>query len=342
MASSRTTTTFVLLGIVIVALTASGVVLLRNETSSAGRIGMAVEFMDHAAAAYVAQDKGWYETRGLKLASYKSYVTGMALASALSRNDIQVAYICLVPAINAYANAGVPIRIVAGTHKYGYALVVNPEVVTRVEDLVKDTVRTGCVREGGTVDLLLNRTIDTYRLDRHQVLGKVRRMNPPKLLIAIKTGQLDAAFLPEQWASVAEDLGFSMLLTAQDVWPEMQGSVLVVKEELIRESPEVVRTLVTVNEDATRWINRHPEEAARTLVRILSVTEEEAMPADVATLAAKLEMSFDTMLRSMKRLEYSTAISLNDVQEVIDYTVKLGYIKKSFPAEEIVDTRFMQ
>ena len=342
MASSRATTTLVLLGIVIVALTASGVVLLRNETNSEGRIGMAVEFMDHAAAAYVAQDKGWYEARGLKLASYKSYVTGMALASALVRKDIQVAYICLVPAINAYANAGVPIKIVAGTHKYGYALVVNPEVVTRVEDLVKDAVRTGCVREGGTVDLLLNRTIDTYRLDRHQVLGKVRRMNPPKLLIAIKTGQLDAAFLPEQWASLAEDLGFSMLLTAQDVWPEMQGSVLVVKEELIRESPEVVRKLVAVNEDATRWINRHPEKAAHTLARVLSVTGEEAMPADVVTLAAKLEMSFDTMLRSMKRLEYSTAISLNDVQEVIDYTVKLGYIKKSFPAEEIVDTRFMQ
>ena len=86
-------------------------------------IGMAVEFMDHAACAYISQDKGWFEEEGLNLASYESYVTGMALASALARGDIQVAYLCLVPAINVYANAKVPIKIVAGTHKYDYDLV---------------------------------------------------------------------------------------------------------------------------------------------------------------------------------------------------------------------------
>ena len=342
MASSRAATAAILSGLVLVALTISSVFLFRNETDSEGRIGMAVEFMNHAAAAYVAQDKGWYEAQGLNLTSYKSYVTGMALASALARGDIQVAYMCLVPAINAYANARVPVKIVAGTHKYGYALVANPEVVTRVEDLVKDGVRTGCVREGGAVDALLNRTIDKYRLDRWQVLGKVRRMNPPRMLIAIKTGQLDAAFLPEQWASMAEDLGFQVLLTAQDVWPGMQGSVLVVKEELIRESPELVQKLVAINDDATRWINEHPEEAANTLARMLSATGTKVMPANVATLTAKLEMSSAMMLRSMNRLEYSTAISVNDVQEAIEHAVKLGYIKESFPAEEIVDTRFMQ
>ena len=342
MASSKALTATILSGLVLIALIISGVSLFRSETDSEERIGMAVEFMNHAAAAYVAQDKGWYEAQGLRLASYKSYVTGMALASALARRDIQVAYMCLIPAINAYANAEVPIKIVAGTHKHGYALVVNPEVVTRVEDLVKDGVRTGCVREGGAVDVLLNRTIDKYRLDRGQVLGKVRRMNPARQLIAIKTGQLDAAFLPEQWASMAEDLGFRMLLTAQDVWPGMQGSVLVVKEEIIRERPELVRKLVAVNDDATRWITEHPKEAADTLARVLSVTGAEVMPANAAALTAKLEMSSETMLRSMNRLKYSTAISVKDVQEVIEYAVKLGYIKESFPAEEIVDTGFMQ
>lgn len=303
---------------------------------------MAVEFMDHAAAAYVALDKGWYRAKGLDLSSYTSYVTGMALASSLARRDIQVAYMCLVPAINTYANARVPIKIVAGTHKHGYALVVNPVVVSRVEDLANDGVRMGCVREGGAVDLVMNRTMDKYKLDRSEILSKVRRMNPPKLLIAIKAGQLDAAFLPEQWSSMAEGLGFHMLLTSQDVWPGMQGSVLVVKEELIQESPELVRTLVAVTDDATRWINAHPEAAASTLARVLSVTGQELMPADIATLTSELEMSSETMLRSMKRLDYSTAISLRDVQDVIDYEVELGYIRQSFPAEEIVDTSFMQ
>jgi len=57
-------------------------------------IGMAVEFMDHAACAYIARDKGWFEEEGLKLTAYESYVTGMTLAAALARGDIEVAYIC--------------------------------------------------------------------------------------------------------------------------------------------------------------------------------------------------------------------------------------------------------
>ena len=55
-------------------------------------IGIAIEFMDHAASAYVSQYQGWFEEEGLDINSYESYVTGMALASALGRGDIQAAY----------------------------------------------------------------------------------------------------------------------------------------------------------------------------------------------------------------------------------------------------------
>lgn len=336
-----TTKTGLLAALVLAATAIFAFALFRKSCNREGQTGMAIEFMDHAAAAYVAHDKGWYETQGLSLSSYTSYASGMALASALARRDVQIAYVCLVPAINAYANAGVPIKIVAGTHRYGYALVANPEVVARVEDLARDGLRLGCVREGSAVDVLMNRTLDKYRLSRGNVQRGARRMNPPQLLLAIESRQIDAAFLPEQWASMAEDLGFKMTLTARDVWPGMQGSVLVVKAELIRDHPEMVRTLVAVNDQATRWINAHPDEAADTLVRTLSVTGEKIMPADAATLMSKLRMSREMMLRSMRRLEYTTAISREDVQDVIDYMVKLGYIKRSFPAEEIMDTRFM-
>ena len=160
-------------------------------------IGMAVEFMDHAACAYISQDKGWFEEAGLNVTAYESYITGMALSSALTRGDIQVAYMCLVPAVNAYANAEVPIKIVAGTHKYGYGLVVNPDKVKNVNDLEQPGMRIGCVREGGAVDVLLHKTIDIYSLDEGNVLGNIQRMNPPKLALSIKMDQLDAAFMPE-------------------------------------------------------------------------------------------------------------------------------------------------
>ena len=305
-------------------------------------IGMAVEFMDHAACAYISQDKGWFEEEGLNLASYESYVTGMALASALARGDIQVAYLCLVPAINVYSNAKVPIKIVAGTHKYGYGLVVNPEKIKSIKDLEGSDIRLGCVREGGAVDVLLHKTIDKYNLDEKKILNNIQRMNPPKQVLAINTGQLDAAFLPEQWATMAEESGFKMLLMSQDVWPEMQGSVLVVKDELIRDHPEVVEKLVKISQKATDWINQHPQEAAEIVARQLQEAGGSLFPVEIADIATKTEITPEVLLKSMNRLEYTTDIDPAVVQEVIDYVAQLGYIKSNFKAGDILDLSFIK
>lgn len=305
-------------------------------------IGMAVEFMDHAACAYISQDKGWYEEEGLELAAYESYATGMALASALARGDIEVAYVCLVPAINAYANAGVDIKIVAGTHKYGYALVVDPEKVSSVEDLEAEGIRIGCVREGGAVDIVLNKVLDGYDVDGDAILSKVQRMNPPKQLLAIQSGQLDAAFLPEQWATMAEEFGFEVMVMAQDVWPEMQGSVLVVKQQLIDEEPEAVRSLIRVSRKATEWICQNPEEAAEIMARELTAISEGIFPVEVAALAAQLEITESALLTSMARMEYTLDIDVAEVQKMIDYLAELGYISSSFDANEILDLSFLE
>ena len=327
-------------------LTIVGLLLVMNMGGCAEKeeapIGMAVEFTDHAACAYISQDKGWFEEEGLKLTAYENYATGMALAAALARGDIQVAYICLVPAINAYANAGVPIKVVAGTHKYGYGLVVNPEKIRTVRDLEKTDIRIGCVQVGGTVDVILHKTIDKYGLDQDKVLSHIQRMSPPKQVLAIESGQLDAAFLPEHWATMAEEFGFEMMLTSQDVWPGMQGSVLVVKDDLMNSYPEVVRKLVEVSERASEWSKQHPQEAAEVMARQLQAAGGEIFPAEVAEVADKLEITPEVLLRSMGRLEYTTDIDSKVVQETIDYLVELGYIKKSFGAEDIVDLRYLQ
>jgi NitT/TauT family transport system substrate-binding protein len=305
-------------------------------------IGVAVEFNNHAACAYGAQHRGWFREEGLMVSAYESYATGMALASALARGDIQVAYICLVPAINAYANAKVPLKIIAGTHRYGYGLVVNPFKIQSVEDLQRPGIRIGCVREGGAVDVVLHKVIDHYGLDADRILHSVQRMSPPKQGLAITMGKLDAAFLPEHWATMAEDFGFRMLLTARDVWPEMQGSVLAVKEELIRDEPEIARGLVKVTQRATDWVNERPHEAATTMTRHMLVTGKHGFPRKAADSGVRLEITPRVFLRSMPRLEYTTAIDISEVQQVIDYLYHLDYIKKAFRAEHILDLRFLK
>jgi NitT/TauT family transport system substrate-binding protein len=305
-------------------------------------IGMAVEFMDHAACAYIAQDMGWYEEEGLELTTYESYVTGMALAAALGRDEVGVAYICLVPAINVYANAGVPIKIVAGTHKYGYGLVVNPDKIETVYDLENPDIRIGCVREGGAVDVLMHKTMDEYGLDEAKVIDNIQRMNPPKIVLSLGLGQLDAAFLPEQWATMAEDYGFEMLLMSQDIWPDMQGSVLVVKQDLIENNPDVVARLVKVSQKATDWANDNMAEAAEVMARQLGIAGSDIMPQALGEGSGSLEITAEALLRSMERLDYTLSIDPDMVQQMIDYMAELGYISASFDANEILDLSFIE
>jgi len=305
-------------------------------------LGMAVEFTDHAACAYISLDKGWFEEEGLSLTTYESYETGMALAAALARGDIQVAYMCLVPAIDVFANAKVAIKIIAGTHKYGYGLVVNPDKVKTIQDLEKPDIRLGCVREGGAVDVLLHKVIDKYNLKEEKIISNIRRMSPPKQILAIQSGQLDAAFLPEQWSTMAEEFGFRMLLMSQEVWPGMQGSVLVVKEELIKNHPDLVKKLVRVSQRASNWVNQYREEAAEVVARQLQKAGGSLFPVEDADLVSKIEITLKVLLKSMSRLEYTTDIDPVVVQEAIDYVAQLGYIKSSFKAGDILDLSFIK
>jgi len=167
-------------------------------------------------------------------------------------------------------------------------------------------------------------------------------MNPPKQILAIQMGKLDAAFLPEQWATIAENFGFKMLLMSQDVWPAMQGSVLVVKEELIRDHPEVVEKLVKISQKATDWINQNSQEAAEIVAQQLQEAGGSLFPVEIADIDTKTEITPEVLLRSMNRLEYTTDIDPMVVQETIEYVAQLGYIKSSFKAEDILDLRFLE
>ncbi len=303
-------------------------------------INIAVEFTDHAASAYVAKQKGWFEKEGLK-PTFFSYVTGMSLAAALNKGDIQAAYMCLLPVLNAYANAGVPIKVVAGTHKQGYGLVVNPEKVRSIKDLEAPGIRIGSLQVGGPVDAILLKTIEKHSLDRNKILSKVQRMNPPMQIMAIKMNKLDASFSPEHWPAMAEEAGFKMLLSSKDVWPGMQGSVLIVREELIKSHPEIVKKLVEITEKTTKWIRENRDEAASIMAGQLQVTGEKIFPIEAAEAAAKLSITPRTIRKSMDRMEYTLSLDPQSVQEEIDFAVHEGYIRKNFNANEILDLRFL-
>lgn len=330
---------YILIFLILIVFTGCG----RKEKETEKSIRMAVEFVAHAAAPHITRAKAWFKKEGLNIVSYDNYITGMALAAALTRGDIDAAYICLIPAISAYKNGGVKIKVVCGTHKYGYGLVVNPQKVKTVKDLLKEQIKVACSREGSPLDVLMNKMIEKYHLDGEKLRNKVLRMPPPKALILLKTGQIDAAFCCEQFPSMAVQAGFKELLSAQDLWKNMQGSVLVVKDELIKKHPEIVQKLVDITKKGIEYIYKHPDESSEIVADALTVAGKTVYPIKVSKIAGKLTITPSCIKRALfSQMICSPDIDIKMVQEEIDYMYKLGYIKEKFDANEIVDLRFLK
>lgn len=115
-----------------------------------------------------------------------------------------------------------------------------------------------------------------------------------------------------------------------------------VKEELIGANPETVSKFVKVTRRATDWVNRHPVEAANVMARQLSFTQGESLRGKTGGMLRRIEMTPKVLFRSMARIEYTTDINPNMVQEIIDYMAGLGYIKGRFEAEDILDLSFLR
>ncbi|MEM2910616.1 MAG: ABC transporter substrate-binding protein [Nitrososphaerota archaeon] len=295
-------------------------------------VSVAVEFNNHAAAAYIAKHFDWFKENGLNITTFNSYVTGVALANALARGDVDAAYVCLGPALIAYSK-GVDIVIVSGTHLYGYSVVTRREITTP-GDL--DGKKVGIVEAGSNTDIFFQMVVKKYDLKNIDV----RRGNPPLLTTLLWTGQVDAIVVPEHWATMASSKeGFHVLLRSQDVWSGMPGSVLIVKRELLEKRPEVVEKLVKITEKGVKFIEENKEQAAEIIVDELGKASPMGVELKLVEEVSKT-LSPSLMLDSMKNLNYTSELDSGAINQYIEFLYDLGYIENKIDVNKIVGAHF--
>jgi NitT/TauT family transport system substrate-binding protein len=275
--------------------------------SKSTSLNFAVEMNDHAASAYVAKTNGIFKKYGINVKSFNQYATGMELAAALSRGDINVGYVCVIPAIVAYSR-GVPIKIISLTHQYGYELVTQNSI-NNVKEL--NGVQVACPGEGSAANLVMKLTEEKYGIK-----FKPLRTKPMEEISLMEKGAVKAVFIPEHYASILHSKGFKILLKSQDLFPEMPGSCIVVKDNIIKESPETVKNLIKITEEGTKFINSNRKEAAKIVAGYLNSDES-------------------IIEYSMNNLVYTTEIDKEKIQEEIDLLARWEYIKK-FNAEDMI------
>ncbi len=281
-------------------------------------IGMAVEFNDHSAAAWIALRKGLFREMGLNISSFTTFRTGLALAAALYRDDIQAAWVCLGPGLVAI-DRGIPIKVVAMAHLHGYSILVSPKSnISKVSGLKGKTI--AVPGPGSPAWLLLRMVLDEYNIGLGTI--KMKKMPPDIGTNALTFGLVDAAALPEPYVSIAESRGAKVLVRSQDIWSNMPGSVLVVKESFLTEHPDAVIKLIRVDIKGVKYIRKHFNVSA-------------------SIVAASLGVEAPIVERSMQFLSYEWNIDLIEVQRYIDLLKGYGAIEGRFKAAETVDLEFL-
>ncbi len=271
-------------------------------------VRLAIEYNIHPMAAFVGMEKGIFQKNGVNIDSYKIYRTGMQLIAATLREDADITFMCLTPAIIAFSR-GAKIKILALTHLYGYGFVGRPEIKS-IRELNGKTI--GTMKMGSPLDLLYHIVKERYHLH-----VKVRRMSPLKLLIALERGDLSATFLSEPFATIATEKGFPFLTPIQKIWPNMNGSVVVARNNFIKKHPREVKKFIKALVKATIYINKHPKATAECAHKYIKV------PPDI-------------ILKAMKHMAYKNRIDIKQVEKTIALLRKLHYIEKPVRLNELL------
>ena len=191
--------------------------------------------------------------------------SGPQVIEAMFASEIDLAYVGPGPAINGFLKSnGKSLKILAGAASGGVSLVVNPHSnIKSVSDF--SGKRIAAPQIGNTQDVSLRSFLYQNNLKPAEKGGTVYVINVvnPDIFTLFSKGELDAAWVPEPWATrLVQQLDGTRLFQEKDLWPDQKFSsaVLIVRSEFLEKHPDIVQKWVEAHVQTSEWINEHRAE----------------------------------------------------------------------------------
>ena len=220
------------------------------------------------AQAVIGRANVWFQTRVSVPIEWQHFNAGPSAIEALLAGALDMSYVGPSPAINVFVRSqGDAIRVVAGAASGGALLVVhNGAGIEKPEDFRGKKV--AAPELGNTQDVALRHWLKTYGLTPKAQGGDVDVLSIKNadILALFQRGSLDAAWVPEPWATrlVLEGNG-KIFLEETSLWPEgrFPTVILVARTAFLKEHRDVVEEFVRAHVALTEWIQQHPADAAQ-------------------------------------------------------------------------------
>ena len=217
--------------------------------------------------AIVGMEKGTFSEKLGNQTTIKTrlFDSGPQVIEAMFANEIDIAYVGPGPAINGFLKSdGKSLKILAGTASSGVSLVVHPNSgIKSPKDFSGKKIAAPQI--GNTQDISLRSFLYQNNLKPVEKGGTVYVINVvnPDIFTLFSKGELDAAWVPEPWATrLVQQLGGIRLFQEKELWPDQKFSsvVLIVRSEFLEKHHDVVQKWVEAHVQTSDWINEHPDE----------------------------------------------------------------------------------
>lgn len=268
------------------------------------------------------QGKGWYESRLGVPVEWFTYNAGPSATEAIFGGALDVTYIGPSPVLNAYAKSkGSEIRILAGAANGGSSILIRKGVdIKSVADFKGKKIASPQL--GNTQDVQLRALLTEAKLNITQTGGDAMILPTQNadLLNLFQSGDLDAAWAPEPFASILE-----LEAGAQNFQEDKDTNVtmLVSSAAFLKDRPELAKKLAAAHRELTDWIKANPEEA-----RKLAVAELKALTTKEPK-AAVLD-------KAIPRVVLTNDVSRQSLEKMVSNARAAGFIKEFPPLDQLL------
>ena len=250
-----------IIAIVIIALVAVGAYFATSGGSSDNVVRIGHLPSDHDTALFVAQEKKMFEDQGLTV-ELTQFNNGGDLMTAMASGDIDIGYAGITPVMSSISQ-GVPVKVVSGAQIEGSAIVAGKNSgINTVADLKGKTVATP--GEATIQNMLLTSALTQAGVSTDDV--EFTTMKAAQMTDALKAGQVDAMIIWEPYASIAVKNGDGKLVeTSGEIIPGHPCCCVAAREDFINNHADTLEKVLAIHENATKFTNENPAEAAACL-----------------------------------------------------------------------------
>ncbi len=285
----------------------------------------------------VAKEKGYFKAQGIEV-EIMEFKSGPLVHQALSAGELDMAYIGSPPVYHWFSR-GLDSRILAKVN-YGQAAVISRKDsgVNQLTDL-KNKKMAG-VRKGSGMDVLL----------RGYVLGEAAKLKPDDDLeiISMPTGNMDsavdqkvvnAAFIWEPFTSKSLARGNTQVIFDMNkAVPKYPWYIVMAMPDTLKKKRTEVIKVLRAHKQAVDYLNSKPNAGNGIIAKAFNL-------GTVTDVNGKKHKPTDIVAMARQRLGWEYELKKEDIafiQQLMNYSYKLGYIKKPLSAEDIIDNSFMQ